>query len=270
MEINDLMIFLKVAQLGSISKAAEELGYVQPNITGRLKILEGELNTLLFRRTNKGVVLLPSGELLVEYATKIIQTVEEAKEKIQNQHPILRVGATQTISKMYLTPMLLTNQPLFSLYMRTSEELRSLLKVKEVDLVITNQNWQDAGIKKMYSFTEEIGWIGSKTSDFSTCQRILINQSKTCPYREATLNFLKKNQTAKQMIELDSLDTMLSMIESGNGMAILPISFCTTNIIAYPRHHAFFDPIQINIYAAASHPSVLTHVFLQSFRNFMP
>ena len=40
MEINDLIIFKTVASEGSISKVAKELGYVQPNVTERIKKLE--------------------------------------------------------------------------------------------------------------------------------------------------------------------------------------------------------------------------------------
>lgn len=265
MEINDLMIFLKVAQVGSISKAAEELGYVQPNITGRLKILEEELHTPLFRRTNKGVVLLPAGEVLVEYAMKIVKTIEEAKWKIRNQSPVLRVGATQTLSKLYLSPLLTTDEPNFSLYMRTSEEIRSLLKTNQVDLVLINKEWHDASIENIYSFTEKVGWLGAKDSNFDDCSTILINQNKTCPYRLATLRFLKKYKTTKQILEIESLDVMLTIIELGKGMAILPLPLCSNNIVEYERSNSSFDKIKINIYAAKINQSVLIKAFLKSF-----
>ena len=62
MEINDLIIFKTVASEGSISKAAKELGYVQPNVTERIKKLEQELkeyvredldSILIFKNSNK-------------------------------------------------------------------------------------------------------------------------------------------------------------------------------------------------------------------------
>ena len=72
MEINDLIIFKTVANEGSISKAAKELGYVQPNVTERIKKLEQELETPLLHRDNKGVSLLPSGDILLDYTNKIL------------------------------------------------------------------------------------------------------------------------------------------------------------------------------------------------------
>ncbi|WP_168714406.1 LysR family transcriptional regulator [Niallia nealsonii] len=269
MEINDLKIFLKIAELKSISKAAEALGYVQPNITGRLKILEEELNTPLFRRTNKGVILLPAGELLVEYATKIMITIEEAKLKIKDQSPILRVGATQTISNIYLSPLLITANSNFSLYMRTSEEMHSLLKMNQTDIVLINKKWHDTSIENIYSFYEKIGWLGSKDIHFDTCKIILINQNKTCPYRSATLEFLETYKINKQIFEIESLDVILAMVESGKGMAVLPVEFCTNHIIEYKQFESFFNKVEINIYAAKNNPSARIKAFLKVFIEHM-
>ncbi len=47
MEINDLIIFKTVASEGSISKAAKELGYVQPNVTERIKKIRTRIRNTL-------------------------------------------------------------------------------------------------------------------------------------------------------------------------------------------------------------------------------
>ncbi|RKJ16706.1 LysR family transcriptional regulator, partial [Butyricicoccus sp. 1XD8-22] len=57
MDSHDLRIFKQVAELQSISKAAENLGYVQSNISQRIKSLEDELGIRLFVRNNRGVTL---------------------------------------------------------------------------------------------------------------------------------------------------------------------------------------------------------------------
>ncbi|GAA3321468.1 hypothetical protein GCM10020331_037440 [Ectobacillus funiculus] len=64
--------FKHVAELQSISKAAELLGYVQPNISQRIKGLEEELGTKLFARTNRGVTLTDEGKVLLEYTHHIL------------------------------------------------------------------------------------------------------------------------------------------------------------------------------------------------------
>lgn len=55
MESKDLRIFKQVAEQQSISKAAEKLGYVQSNISQRIKGLEHELGVPLIIRNNRGL-----------------------------------------------------------------------------------------------------------------------------------------------------------------------------------------------------------------------
>ena len=65
MESQELRIFREVARAGSISKAAVHLGYVQSNVTARIKKLEEELNAVLLIRHSKGVTLTAEGERLI-------------------------------------------------------------------------------------------------------------------------------------------------------------------------------------------------------------
>ncbi|HDR7311427.1 TPA: LysR family transcriptional regulator, partial [Bacillus cytotoxicus] len=103
MEINDLIIFKTVVSEGSISKAAKELGYVQPNVTERIKRLEQELETPLLHRNNKGVSLLPSGDILLDYTNKILNLIEEAKNEIKMSDASYRIATSQSILSDYLS-----------------------------------------------------------------------------------------------------------------------------------------------------------------------
>lgn len=64
----ELRIFKEVAYTRSITKAAENMGYVQSNITAHMKKFESELNTILLIRTNRGVELTQEGEILLQQA----------------------------------------------------------------------------------------------------------------------------------------------------------------------------------------------------------
>ena len=57
MEIRQLVTFIKVAQLQSFSKAAENLGYSQSAVTVQIRLLEEDLNTKLFDRIGKHITL---------------------------------------------------------------------------------------------------------------------------------------------------------------------------------------------------------------------
>ncbi|MBU3076022.1 LysR family transcriptional regulator [Clostridium estertheticum] len=267
MEINDLVIFTKVAEVGSISKAAEQLGYVQPNITGRLKILESELNKPLFRRTNKGVVLLPAGEILFDYATKILNLMNESKEKILNLNPLLKIGATQTITKNYLSNLLINNNLKFSIYTRPTEELLFLLKTYKIDVVVINKEWQNSKIELLHSFNEKIGWLGSKEIKLKNFKNIsvLVNRDKDCPYRKATLNFLEKVKNNWNVIEIDSLDLILSMLEYGEGIAILPKKMCTNKIVEHSVEGLTLEDVKIYLYKKNDNNKVNNQDFKKIF-----
>ena len=70
MESHDLFIFKHVAESQSLSKTAEQLGYVQPNITQRIKKLEEELGVRLLKRNNRGVTMTSEGKFYYALQTR--------------------------------------------------------------------------------------------------------------------------------------------------------------------------------------------------------
>ena len=95
MESLELKIFREVAKAGSISKAAENMSYVQSNITTHIKKLEKELNSVLFVRHNKGITLTSEGKKLLFYANSILDLIDEATYEFQQDKRDLHIGATQ-------------------------------------------------------------------------------------------------------------------------------------------------------------------------------
>ena len=68
MEIRQLITFIQAARMESFSKAAENLGYSQSAVTVQIRLLEQEMNTRLFDRMGKQVMLTPQGRRFLEYA----------------------------------------------------------------------------------------------------------------------------------------------------------------------------------------------------------
>ncbi len=148
MEINDLIIFKTVASEGSISKAAKELGYVQPNVTERIKKLEQELETPLLHRDNKGVSLLPSGDILLDYTNQILTLVEEAKDKIKTSGSSYIIATSQSILTNYVSKRIKENFRSYQIYVENSSHLQKLLQQQKVDMVITYEDYPDISFKK--------------------------------------------------------------------------------------------------------------------------
>lgn len=109
MEIRDLTIFVAVAKTGSVTKAAEQLGYVQSNITARIQHLENKLGTPLFHRLPRGMTLTSSGETLLSYAEQILHLCNEAEQAVQDSETpsgTLRIGAMETTTATRLPGIL--------------------------------------------------------------------------------------------------------------------------------------------------------------------
>ncbi|GMR68561.1 MULTISPECIES: LysR family transcriptional regulator [unclassified Bacillus (in: firmicutes)] len=226
MEINDLIIFKTVASEGSISKAAKELGYVQPNVTERIKKLEQELETPLLHRDNKGVSLLPSGDILLDYTNQILTLVEEVKDKIKTSGSSYIIATSQSILTNYLSKRIKENFRNYQIYVENSSHLQKLLQQQKVDMVITYEDYPNTAFKKGFSTSISIGLLKAKekcTIDFSK-ELFFVSNDKKCPFRNKTIQFLKENNLSQhQLQQLDSYSLIEDFINDGNGIAFLPI-----------------------------------------------
>ncbi len=85
MELRNLITFIHVAELGSFTKAAEQLGYSQSTISFQIKQLEDELDCLLFERINHTITLTERGHELVSYAHRVRALTDDFKESLQKE-----------------------------------------------------------------------------------------------------------------------------------------------------------------------------------------
>ena len=77
MELRNLITFVYVAELGSFTKAAQQLDYSQSTVSFQIKQLEDELGCLLFERINHTITLTERGHELMSYAHRIRALTEE-------------------------------------------------------------------------------------------------------------------------------------------------------------------------------------------------
>ena len=66
-ELSGMKAFVTVAELGSFSKAAEQLNLTQPALTKKIKKIEDNLNIALFERTTRKIALNQAGKMLLHY-----------------------------------------------------------------------------------------------------------------------------------------------------------------------------------------------------------
>lgn len=106
MTLNKYEIFLKVAEIGNITKTAEILHYTQAGISHAIVALEKETGFSLFIRSNSGVELtengkqlLPSIQSLVNEQRKVMQTIYEINHIVSGT---LRIGTFTSVSVNWL------------------------------------------------------------------------------------------------------------------------------------------------------------------------
>ena len=85
MELKNLITFIHVAELGSFTRAANQLGYSQSTISFQIKQLEDELGCLLFERINHTITLTERGHELITYAHQIRAITDEFKENLDEE-----------------------------------------------------------------------------------------------------------------------------------------------------------------------------------------
>ena len=110
MKFNQIEIFCKIVELGSFSRAAEALHLSQPTLTEHIKALEDYLGTTLLDRLGREVVPTKGGDILYEYAQKILILKRGAEQTLWSLKGALKgdlaVGAS-TIPGEYILPSLI-------------------------------------------------------------------------------------------------------------------------------------------------------------------
>lgn len=110
MDIEKLKALKVIVETGSITRAAERLGYSQPGLTGMLNRLEQEIGYPVLQRGSGGVSLTEAGEALMPHVERILRDSRALEQAIADHRPeerrILRIGSYTSISRNWLPPVL--------------------------------------------------------------------------------------------------------------------------------------------------------------------
>lgn len=275
MESNDLRIFQMVAYEKSISKAALRMGYVQSNVTLRIKMLEEELGTKLLLRHNKGVTLTYSGEKLLGYANNIIRLLNEAEAAFKDNNS-LRIGATQTISASSVPRWLSRYSKkypnvLVALKTNTQRNLMEQVINGELDGAFINVQCLHHNISSVFTFIEELVIISSvdiKKIDELLEKPIIISNNLDCPYRATLEKWIIANKgTPSRIIEVDSLEAIIKCVADGMGISLLPKSLIKDNDRVY-IHELTNEFNELIIYFIKRNDSNINHT-INNFINIL-
>ena len=95
MDLRQLEIFVKVAELKSFSKAAQALRLTQPTISEHVRTLEQELGIRLLDRLGRGAEATRAGQLLLSHATRMLQLQRETLQAMATSSPARKAATTR-------------------------------------------------------------------------------------------------------------------------------------------------------------------------------
>jgi LysR family nitrogen assimilation transcriptional regulator len=239
MDQKDLEYFVKVADSGSVSQAAIQLGIAQPVISRHIRALERDLHTRLLHRTGRGVVLAEAGERLYRRAAIILEQMAQARAEalsvqrkgIQNA----KIGLLPSLARMLAVPIareLLIAYPKIQLQLieGMNGHLLEWLSNCRLDVAVI---YSTEAAHRLYSedlLNEPLYAVGTlkrslpRTIDAKTLSKLpLILPSRVHGLRQQIESWAYRNRIELLIrVECDSFSALTQLIKAGVGYAILP------------------------------------------------
>ena len=109
MDLKQLEYFVRVAELGSFTRASIALDVAQPALSRQVRLLEVELRQALLTRNGRGVGTTEAGKVLLEHARGVLYQVERAREEVERVRSAyagrVAVGLPPTLSRVLTVPL---------------------------------------------------------------------------------------------------------------------------------------------------------------------
>jgi DNA-binding transcriptional LysR family regulator len=110
MTLDQLQIFIAVAEREHVTRAADALGMAPPSVSAAVASLEREFGTKLFHRVGRGIALTEGGKLLLDEARALVNRADAVKLAMREFTGLgrgrLEIKASQTIASHFLPPRL--------------------------------------------------------------------------------------------------------------------------------------------------------------------
>jgi DNA-binding transcriptional LysR family regulator len=251
MDVADLRVFKSVVDEGGVIRAASKLHRVPSSVTTRIKQLEASMGVKLFHRDRQRLHLSPAGELLRDYAERLIQLSEEAHEVVSGTAPrgVLKLGALESTTASRLPPLLAGFHSRYpdvrlELTTGTNDALVSQLIERKLDAAFIAEPPAVRTLEHVAVFAERLIVISSPDHPPIKHARdvegvSLIAFPEGCAYRRVMQRWLGRDSLAPfRVLELSSYHAIVACVTAGTGIALLPEAVLDTMPQVKVRRHA--------------------------------
>lgn len=283
MELSDLRIFKTVAEEGGIVSAARKLHRVQSSVSTRIRQLESAVGTQLFYREKQRLTLSPGGELLLQYAEKLLRLSEEARVALSGSSPrgALKIGALESTAASRLPAVLAAYHrahPDVSIELTTgtNDSLTSAVAGRALDAAFVAERPSSRELSSMGLFAERLVIISARGHRKITRPEDVEDDSviafpNGCAYRRVLQRWLgAKRLSTVRVLELGSYHAIVACVASGTGIAAIPKSVLSTmdhdHVTAHPLPKSYADIITPLVWRTAE-PSAALIALREVLRN---
>ncbi len=169
LDLDALEIFRTVVTEGGVIRAAHKLNRVQSNVTTRVRQLEERLGVRLFRREGRALTTSPEGQLLFQYAERLLRLADEAQSVLQTGRPrgLLRLGSLESTAGSRLPGVLSRYHAAFAevtieLVTNTTGALLQKVAQFDIEAAFVSEPFTAPGLHSRPIFEEELVLITAK------------------------------------------------------------------------------------------------------------
>ncbi len=240
MDLFQLETFLAVAEERSFSRAAARLHRTQPAVSQVIAKLEAELGETLLERASRDGTLTDAGEVLKEYAQKMLNLRTDAGAALadlRSMHKGQLNLAANEYTCLYLLPVLdafRREHPRVKVAVQRALASRIADEVLQhsVEMGMVSFRPDDPQVRSTVVYRDELVCIASpehalakegKASIQRLGRETFIAHNVPSPLRQKVIGAFKKHKTPLNMeVELPSLDAIKRFVQRGNGVALVP------------------------------------------------
>src|SRR5260370_5495100 len=248
MDINQLEVFLGVAQEKSFSRAAEALHRTQPAVSQAIRRLEAELGEPLFDRSSKDGTLTAAGRVLFDYAQQMLNLRQDAHTAIRELRDLHR-GKLSLSANEYtvmcllpLVPIFRARHPHIKIEVRRSlaSRIPSQILGRDVEIGVVSFKPTEQAIKSVPVATDELALIVAPSHPLAAKAMVSVRELGAEPFiahnvpspnRELVIKTFEKHRTPLNIsMEMPTLGAIKRLVEKGLGVALVPRLAAQTEI----------------------------------------
>ena len=240
MELAQLEVFLTVAREHRFSRAAEKLYRTQSAVSQTIRKLEQEIGEPLFDRTSREGVLTDAGRVLQEYAEKLLNLRQDAKEALVEMRELQKgnlVIAANEFTALYLLPVLAEFRrlhPTIKITVKRSlgSRIPDDILQHNVELGVLSYDPQEAHLQSIVVYLDELAFVVPPGHPLASADEVSVHQLGaesfvahivTSPYRDKVIEAFRRHKTPLHMdVELPTLQAITRFVCMGNGVALVP------------------------------------------------